>query len=85
MLLSNRENLALVQFGDEKKQRSVLSNYKADVGPIPNPVVMVSKKRSLMHFVLVRVLQPRFQITRVQSRTIAQLWGKICRFLPLKM
>ena len=31
------------------------------------------------------ILQPRFQITRVQSHTIAQLWAKICRFSPLKM
>jgi len=43
-----------------------------------------NSSRSLSHLLMSFLfdLQPRFQIARVQSRTIAQLWGKICRFLP---
>ena len=46
---------------------------------------MVTKRRSQTHLFQFFDLQPRFQIARVQSRNIAQLWGKICRFLLLKM
>jgi len=67
-----------------KNRRAVLSNYSADVYETCQ-LWLERVKRSLTHLLQFFDFQRRFQITRVQSRTIAELWAKIGRLSPFKM
>ena len=70
--------------GVEKKWHAVLRNHKADV-----PVYEAWQlwwQRDVVKLICFSfcICSLVFKL-RVQSRTTAQLWGKICRFLPCKM